>query len=253
MILNQDILNLLNKMETISLNEMASVSLMNRIDCKFLFNIFDLTKILEACYNDYKVVVIAGQKYSSYQTVYYDTNDLVLYNQHHSGKLNRYKIRKRTYLESDLSYLEIKFKDNKGRTTKNRIKLSKNGVDDLAEQFIKNETNIDPKSLKPSVQIDYNRITFVNKNYPERITIDLNLTLSKDGNTRTFSNLVIAEVKQEVMISTPFTELMKEYRIKEGGISKYCFGISNLVEDVKKNNFKENNQKIIKLNTQHGN
>ena len=41
---------------------------------------------------------------------------------HQNKKLNRYKIRQREYLISDISFFEIKFKSNKGRTIKKRIK-----------------------------------------------------------------------------------------------------------------------------------
>jgi hypothetical protein len=245
--LSEHISELLNKMSTISLNEMESVKLMNRMDSKYLFHLNTLPKILAACNKNYSVVSIHNKNYSTYQTLYYDTFDFSLYNQHHSGKLNRYKIRKRTYIESELSFLEIKFNSNKGRTTKTRIELPNGVLNETALEFIKQETAIDPASLKPSVQIDYNRITLVNKNYSERITIDINLTISKNTTKRTFTNLVIAEVKQDKLDNSVFTQLMQEYRIKVGGMSKYCFGVSNLVEDVKKNNFKENNQRIIKL------
>ena len=247
MIINKHISESLAAFRPISLKEMESVKLMNRMDSKYMFHIKDLPEILASCGSHYSVVVIKNKNYSTYQTLYYDTIDYTLYNQHHSGKLNRYKIRTRTYLESELQYLEIKFKSNKGRTTKNRIKITGTGLNTLAAEFIEKETALKAELLKPSVQIGYNRITLVNKNYPERITIDVNLSISKDSVTRSFGNLVIAEVKQDKLTNSTFTELMKAARIKEGAMSKYCIGVSNLVDSVKKNNFKENNYKIKKL------
>jgi hypothetical protein len=207
-----------------------------------------LPQILNDCKEHYRVVEINGQRYSSYETLYYDTEDYRLYNQHHSGKLNRYKVRKRTYVESNLSFLEVKFKDNKGRTTKDRVKLKTNTIDGNAIEFLEKETPLKAKDLKPSVNITYSRITLVHKGLSERITIDVNLTVSKDAHSRKFHNLVIAEVKQNKSSNSEFTHLMREFRIKEGSMSKYCIGVSNLVEEVKKNNFKEKNNKIIKLN-----
>ena len=58
----------------------------------------------------------------------------------------------------------------------------------------------------------------------------------------------IAEVKQNKASASEFTNLMRELRVKQGGMSKYCIGVSNLVGVVKKNNFKEKNIKINKLN-----
>ena len=246
MIVPEHILNVLKQMTPITLSEMESVKLMNRVDSKYMFNSQALITILNGCINDYSVVLIENKTYSTYSTLYYDTRSYDLYHQHHSGKLNRYKIRKRTYVESNLHYLEIKFKSNKGRTTKNRIKLKTNTINEAAA-FIENETNIKVDQLIPSVEIAYNRITLVNKNYPERITIDVNLTLTKDTVNRSFPNLIIAEVKQDKLAKSKFVELMNKLRIKEGAVSKYCLGVSNLVNEVKKNNFKENNQRINKL------
>ncbi|MBK7309219.1 MAG: polyphosphate polymerase domain-containing protein [Sphingobacteriaceae bacterium] len=242
------IITILNTFDTITLGEMDKVKLMDRMDSKYMFAMQTLPAILENCRAHYFVTDISGNKYSSYETLYYDTNDYRLYTQHHAGKLNRYKIRKRTYVESALTFLEVKFKDNKGRTTKDRIKLKGNDIDANAIAFIEKETPLKAKDLKPSVQINYTRITLVSKALTERITIDLNLTIGKNDLKRTFTNVVIAEVKQNKTNHSEFTHLMREHRIKQGAMSKYCFGISNLVEEVKKNNFKEKNTRILKLN-----
>lgn len=240
--------DILKHLDPITLKEMDSVKLMDRMDSKYMFTTQSLPEILHICKDHYRIVEISGLRYSSYETQYYDTENYRLYNQHHAGKLNRYKIRKRTYVESNLSFLEVKFKDNKGRTTKNRVKLKANSLDQNAIDFIEKETPLKVSDLKPSVNIFYNRITLVHKGLSERITIDVNLTVNKDTYSRTFHNLVIAEVKQNKSSNSEFTHLMRELRIKEGAMSKYCLGVSNLVEEVKKNNFKENNKKVSKLN-----
>jgi hypothetical protein len=246
--MDQPILHILNDLTPIALEEMDKVKLMDRMDSKYMFTLQTLPGVIEACKPYYFVSNINNQRYSSYETIYYDTENFSLYNQHHAGKLNRYKVRKRTYVESKLSFLEVKFKDNKGRTTKTRIKLKTNAIDERAREFLEKETPLKIADLKPSVKIDYNRITLVHKDLTERITIDVNLSVSRDAFTRTFNNLVIAEVKQNRSTRSEFTHFMRELRVKEGSMSKYCIGVSSLVEQVKKNNFKEKNRNINKLN-----
>ncbi len=226
---------------------MERVKLLNRIDSKYMFSIQLLPEILLECKKEYSIVNINGKRSASYKTLYYDTPQFDLYNQHHSGKLNRYKIRKRTYVESDLSFLEIKFKSNKGRTDKNRIKVKDDVFDEQAALFLQKMTSLSINDLKPNVLIEYSRITLVNNNYPERITIDLDLTFSYKDQKRSFHNLVIAEVKQDKQAMSGFVELMKSHRIKEGAVSKYCMAVSHLIKDVKSNNFKEKNRKIDKI------
>jgi hypothetical protein len=61
--------------------------------------------------------------------------------------------------------------------------------------------------------------------------------------------LVIAEVKQDSKVGSPFIDIMRNKHIRQGSISKYCFGVASSYEEVKKNNFKQklsNVKKIIK-------
>lgn len=230
----------LEKFDTISLKEMDSVKLMDRTDTKYTFSIKHLADILNEIKEDYKVLVIEGKKLSRYETLYYDTDQLFLYYRHHSGELNRYKIRHRTYVESNVGFLEVKFKNNKGRTIKERIK--KRDVpyqwENESSNFLQSKLPFDPKSLIPVLWVNYSRLTLVNKLSAERLTIDLQLEFKKQEKTIKFNNLVIAEVKQEKKKASPFIKLMKKYHIREGSISKYCMGIATSYENVKKNNFK---------------
>ena len=95
--------------DPITLKEMDGVKLMDRTDTKFTFNISNLPSILEAAKAHYRILDIEGNRISRYKTLYFDTDDFNLYNEHHCGKLNRYKIRHRTYVESNLGFLEVKF------------------------------------------------------------------------------------------------------------------------------------------------
>src|SRR6476620_1200607 len=95
-------LDSMNKFEPITLQEMDGVKLMDRTDTKFTFNINELDAILDEARAHYRILDIEGNRISRYKTLYFDTENFKLYNEHHSGKLNRYKIRHRTYVESNL-------------------------------------------------------------------------------------------------------------------------------------------------------
>ncbi|MBK9284476.1 MAG: polyphosphate polymerase domain-containing protein [Sphingobacteriaceae bacterium] len=225
---------------------MEGVKLMNRTDTKFCFTAKHLNEILTELQDQYNCVEIESKRISTYQTVYYDTSEFKLYLQHHNGKLNRFKVRKRDYVDSNLSYLEIKQKNNKGRTIKVRIKTqSANLQDDKNSEFISHNLPFSPSQLLPVIRIDYGRITLVNKISMERVTIDLGLKFIKNGNTISMDDLVIAEVKQEKKNKSPFIQSMLKRRIFEGGISKYCMAIALTEPKIKANNFKE---KINTLN-----
>lgn len=249
--MNSAVADKLNQFNPITLQEMDGVKLMDRTDTKFTFNINELPIILEEAKNYYRILDVEGNRISRYKTLYFDTQDFDLYNEHHSGKLNRYKIRHRTYVESNIGFLEVKFKNNKGRTLKTRIKEIE--VPELhtgkAFEFLKKSLPFDPLILLPKIWINYSRITLVNKTSAERLTLDLSLEFEKDGKTECLDQLVIAEVKQDSKIASPFISIMRQKHIRQGSISKYCFGIASSYSEVKTNNFKRklsNVKKIIK-------
>src|ERR1041384_2152206 len=91
----------IDKYQPITLEEMDNVKLMNRTDTKYTFHISRLDEVLEMVMENYRVLEINGKRISNYKTLYYDTNGLELYHKHQSGKLNRYKVRHRTYVDSN--------------------------------------------------------------------------------------------------------------------------------------------------------
>jgi hypothetical protein len=243
-------LEALSFFEPITLKEMDSVKLMNRTDTKYIFNIKYFAAIMNEIRDKYRILEVEGKRLSRYETLYYDTQQFELYQQHHKGKLNRYKIRHRTYVESDLGFLEVKFKNNKGRTIKTRINQREVPYtwQNECEDFLHKSIPYQPSALVPVMWVNYSRNTLVNKNSAERLTIDLNLEFVKNEVTRKFERLVIAEVKQDKKKASPFIEVMKKYHIREGSISKYCMGIAFTCDNVKKNNFKS---KLKTINTKN--
>lgn len=231
----------------ISLEEMDGVELMNRTDTKFVVSLDQLLSILEEVKDTYRILEVNGTRFSHYETLYYDTDDFLFYTRHHNGKRNRWKIRKRSYLDSDLSFLELKFKTNRGRTQKQRTGIPEIGVElnGDEEKFIGSKAGID-FHLSPQIKNNFTRLTLVEPNLPERITIDLEISFEWNKISKEFRQIVIVEVKQENRNRlSPFFQALKKRYVREESISKYCLGVAMLVPFVKKNNFKE---KLIKVN-----
>ena len=235
--------------ETITLKEMDNVKLMDRTDTKYTLHISQLEAILMEVKKYYKSLSVENKKISKYKTLYYDTNNLSLYNQHQSGRLNRYKIRHRTYVESNLGFLEVKFKNNKGRTIKTRIKkLDVPQVwDEGSKSFLDTSLPFESEQLIPVVWVNYNRITLVSKQSQERVTIDLGMKFIKDSKEADLSALVIIEVKQDSKQASVICDILKKHHIREGSLSKYCMAIAYTNDDVKKNAFKMKLNQINKI------
>ena len=121
--MNTPVENIIRSFEPISLAQMESVKLMNRIDTKFAVPMAVLPAILEAAQADYYAQEIDGKRIATYDTMYYDTESLDMYVRHHDRQLVRQKIRVRQYVDSNLTFLEIKRKNNKGRLPDRRCSL----------------------------------------------------------------------------------------------------------------------------------
>lgn len=249
---NSQIQQLLVPFSKIGLGDMDNVKLMNRVDTKFVMTVDQFLEVLPLLGEHYHAVEIADKCVCSYESLYYDNKKLDFYHDHHKKRLNRVKIRYRKYLDSDISFLEIKHK-YKGRTNKMRIPS-----DELHEElpnehkkFIDESVDVPfTNELIPTLVNNYQRLTLVGKEINERLTIDLNLSFRKDAQTADLNYLVIAELKQvKVSRKSPFFRFMKERQIRPFRLSKYCIGILKISQeaDVKYNRFKKKVLKIDKL------
>ena len=239
--------HILSNFEPISLDEIGDYRLMNRIDTKFIFHREKLIDVLKSLVEYYFVLEINNQRASKYESLYYDTEDFRFYKNHHNKKDHRLKIRKRSYVESDSHFLEVKEK-RKGRTVKSRIPIRESNevLDGEKCSFLENYFE-NTASLEPKLKNYYNRITLISKNKKERLTLDLSLGFEWRKTKENLEQVVIAELKQErIDHSSVFFNVMKEFNIRPYRISKYCIGtlLIHGKEKVKYNRFKE---KILTL------
>lgn len=239
-------MDILATFESLSLKELDVVRLLDRMDTKYIFHIAKLPGILDDMKNDYRVLEVDGTRENCYQTIYFDTDDLMMYHHHHNGKATRYKVRIRRYCDSDVNFLEIKHRNNRGRTIKSRIRKQEftTDLEEKACSFI-GKTPFAAENLKPVLNVGYTRITFAHRDNLSRLTIDTGLHFSQNGNSKAFESLVIAEIKQSKNSRSEFHKLMHRHGIPSLSVSKYCLGITNLYPGIKKNKFK---RKILRIN-----
>jgi len=241
--------NILSSFEPISLSQMDEVKLMNRTDTKFIFEYSLLEKVMEEIKAFYYVLDIDGIRLNAYRSLYFDTKGFKFYFEHHNGKKNRNKVRYREYIDSGLCFLEVKKKDNKGKTIKKRTKVV-NIIDSLTEEgnsFVHQIIGTDD-ALVPKHWNKFSRITLVNKHIKERLTIDLGVTFEAEERLSKLDNLIIAEVKQEkVNYASAFMRVIKKHGVRPFRISKYCMATASLFPNLKNNNFKPKFLKINKL------
>lgn len=196
---------LLIPFEGYGLNDLNNANLMNRVDSKFMLPLSFLPELLTHIQGQYRVLDIQGKRLFSYYNQYFDTPELDLYKAHHNGKLNRYKVRQRRYVDTATEYLEVKLKNNQSRTVKTRIKLEKNNQHANTTAFIKEQMQNNFAHLNVTQQSGYNRIALANEEKAERLTLDFNLWYNtpKGDNKITLPGFFIAELKQSKKQNTP--------------------------------------------------
>lgn len=241
---------LLQRFDPITLAEMDRVRLMNRVDTKYVMGLSQLTRALAAVVGDYRVLEVGTIRLNQYQTVYFDTPDFALYHQHHNGLASRYKVRERKYVDTDLAFLEVKHKTNRGRTIKSRMQIPdvEMRFRGQATCFVDETTPLDDEDLEPKLWNEYLRMTLVSKRRDERLTLDIDLTFGWEGDWLTVPGIAIAEVKQPRFTQdSDFIRQMRRMGVRPTGFSKYCVGASLLYDDLKANNFKRHVRLLQKV------
>lgn len=232
---------LLEAFEPITLAEMSGVKLMNRTDTKFVTTMPMLRRLLQMARCDYFIQDIDGERNMLYDTTYYDTRDFAMYNEHQHGHVNRQKIRFRTYVSSHLQFMEVKTKNNHGRTKKKRMEVADMNLSDAEKRdFLARHLRFDVDSLVPHMHNYFRRVTLVNKAKTERLTIDTALQFNNmlTGRQRQLDSLVIIELKRDGLVFSPVLNMLRQLRIMPHGFSKYCMGAAMTNGDLPVNRFK---------------
>ena len=243
-----EIESILSDYASITLPELEADHLMSRFDAKYVFHSSKLKSFLSALKNDYKVLAVNNTRMSQYENIYFDTPDLKSYHDHHNARANRYKIRIRRYSSSGDCFLEVKRKDNRGFTVKERLHVDALHCELNEEQntFLDRASGNSRLSLMPSLSNRFFRITLVNETNRERLTLDSEIGFKHEFREKNWEGIAIAEVKQERhYYDSAFKKLMQQERIFPVNISKYCMGMSLTHSGLKYNRFKS---KLITLN-----
>ena len=135
----------------------------------------------------------------------------------------------------------MKNKNNHRRTRKKRISIKEFNIEGQEKHdFLKGLCWWDVDSLQPALRNWFNRITLVNKNKTERVTIDTELKFYNyvSAQDQSLDQAVIIELKRDGNQPSPLLTILRDLRIQPHGFSKYCIGTALSNPNVKQNRFK---------------
>lgn len=248
--------DLLSAFAPITLEEMDSIRLMNRIDSKYLTDTQELKALLEdAAAQGYRVFEQGGERLHGYDSIYFDTPSLCMFTEHRRGKAVRQKVRTREYVGSGLCFLEVKRKNNHGRTKKKRTAIPPALFEDFRGNeevcsWLAGHSDYDAMSISPSLETSFSRITLVNSGLSERLTIDLAVSFRnfRTGTVSDIGEAVIIELKQDGRLLSEMRDILLRHRVKPVRVSKYCIGIVSTDSGMHPGRFKQKMRTIEKIN-----
>ena len=239
---------------SITLEEMDSIKLMNRIDSKYLTNEATLVQVLEdAVRAGYRALETEGTQISPYNSIYFDTPGLKTFTDHRNKHLRRQKVRTRVYVNSGKTFLEIKRKNNKGRTKKKRMEIPFSEMEDFSKDqeavaYLAGHSEFTVDQLSPVLSTAFDRITLVNPSKTERITIDRHLEFNnfRSGKKASLLDTVIIEIKQDGRAASQMKGILLDNRVKPAKVSKYCVAVTLTDSTARSGRFKEKVRMIEK-------
>jgi hypothetical protein len=220
---------------------LAAAELQTRTDRKYLVQLPAFARLGAELADTFHVLQIEGRRTFAYESVYFDTPDLVLYRQHLQGRRRRYKVRTRSYLDSGQTMLEAKLKGLRGETVKTRWphpaaqrRTLTHEARTALDELLGREYGLELPDLVPSVTTTYWRTTLVDLVGGSRVTCDVDLVCSAGTSRTTPDGRVLVETKTAGAGGLA-DQCLHKLGVRPVSVSKYCVGVALLHPDVPAN------------------
>jgi hypothetical protein len=218
-------------------------ALQTRVDRKYLVPVDRFAELLARLPDSWAVLEIDGLRGFAYESVYFDTPDLLSYRQHLQGRRRRYKIRTRAYLDTSDCAFEVKLKGRRDQTVKarlpyqiaNRARITPPARAFLADRLREAYGRPAPR-LGPVVTTAYRRTTLVDLECGTRLTCDVDLAFAGDGRgVAGPSRSMLVETKSPASGGDAADRALRALGLRPVPISKYCVAVALLHPELRAN------------------
>jgi len=219
----------------------AHAALQDRVDVKYVVSRGQLDELLAVLAKTHRALEIDGRRSFVLRTTYYDTLDMLTLREHVQQRRRRFKCRKRRYVDSARSMIEVKLKGARGRTVKHAMACDP--ADDLrAEEldFLRAVVQREygrrfDVALHPALTATCRRLTIAAPQLGERLTCDVQLDF---GDARLDDRLAIVESKSRCGGAVADRALRGMGVRPVSGCSKYLIGIALTRDGVRDNDLR---------------
>jgi hypothetical protein len=217
-------------------------ALQTRTDRKYLVPVDQLAELIDRLPGAWAVLEIDRRRGFAYESVYFDTPDLLTYRQHLQGRRRRYKVRTRAYLDSGDCAFEVKHKGHRDQTVKARLPYpitARAHLTPLARAFLADQLQAaygqPAPRLAARVTTAYQRTTLVDLEHGTRLTCDVDLVCTGAGRVATgLSRHVLVESKSPGPAAGADTAL-RGLGLRPVQMSKYCVAAALLHPELRAN------------------
>ncbi|HWK19594.1 MAG TPA: polyphosphate polymerase domain-containing protein [Microbacteriaceae bacterium] len=218
----------------------AESELLTRIDRKYIVPLGVAERLVAGLEPGTRVLEIDGRRSFDYDTVYFDTPDLLSWRLAAHSRRRRFKVRTRLYRDSAAAYLEVKTRGSRGTTVKERIdypiaerhRLTDEGLEYAEESLLPLGLGTDVTALAPTLVSRYRRTTFAPPGRGLRATLDTQLSWeTPDGEMLRLPGTAIIETKSGAQTSAVDRALWRAGH-RPVGISKYGTGLAAVRGDL---------------------
>ncbi|WP_127473197.1 polyphosphate polymerase domain-containing protein [Microbacterium sulfonylureivorans] len=235
----------LDRFDGVGLDELvAEASLLTRLDRKYVVPAADVDRVLSRLDERTRVLEIEGRRAFAYESVYFDTPDLLSFRMAAQPRRRRFKVRTRSYLDTGSAYLELKTRGARGTTVKER---------DDYELALRGELTPDARhhvgdaleaigveadragDLEATLTTRYSRATLLSADGAARATVDTGLAwIEPDGSGFGLPGVAIVETKSGSSASD-VDRLLWRTGHRPAPVSKYATGLAALHRELPRN------------------
>ncbi|MFY1633543.1 polyphosphate polymerase domain-containing protein [Solwaraspora sp. WMMB335] len=208
-------------------------ALQTRVDRKYLVPLAELPPLLSRAAPYARVLDIDGERSFRYESVYFDTPELVSYHSAAYRRRRRFKVRTRTYLDSGQCWLEVKINGARGNITKHRLpyrpqdRATVRPGGDFVDEALLRESISPGGDLHPVLVTSYRRSTLLLAGAASRVTIDTGLSWHVGVRMLHLPDFAVVETKTRAAAS--LVDRMLWHRgLRPARISKYATGLAAL-------------------------
>jgi hypothetical protein len=222
---------------TVALSELDAVAaLQTRTDRKYIVAPETIEELISHLPGGLRALTIDDRRVFSYESVYFDTPALRCYYDAARRRPRRFKVRTRTYLDSGRCTIELKHRDARGRTVKERRDHEIEARREIAPaiEFLTSFPALRAiaDELVPTLTTSYRRSTLLVGDDEGRATIDGDVTaVDERGRRVDLSRHVLIETKANGR-PTQLDRVLWQLHVRPIRISKYCTSLAALHTDL---------------------